>query len=76
MLAELCPTCALRADPLLALYGGRGRDSIRLVAENRAAPQPQTLSLHIVAYGARGILYVLIALASFVLVTLVTSRGR
>jgi hypothetical protein len=76
VLAELCRHCAAFADPLLELHGGRGRDAIRLVRETRVAPPPRTLKPRVLAYTARGILYLLIAVASFLLVTLVTSRGR
>jgi hypothetical protein len=72
VLAELCRRCATQADPLLELYGGRGRDAIRLVQEIRASPPLRTGQPHAFA---RGIVYLLIAVASFLLVTLVTSRG-
>jgi hypothetical protein len=75
VLAELCRDCAAFADPLLKLYGGRGRDAIRLVQEIYAT-RPPTVKPRGLAYTARGMLYLLIALASFLLVTLVTSRGR
>jgi hypothetical protein len=76
VLAELCRGCATFADPLLVLYGGQGRDAIRLVEESRAAPRPRAPQLRALGFTARGILYLLIAIASFLLVTLVTSRGR
>jgi len=76
VLAELCHDCATRANPLLELYGGRGRDAIRLVQEIRASSPPRTVQPRVLGYTARGMLYLLIAVASFLLVTLVTSRGR
>jgi hypothetical protein len=76
VLAELCDDCATRADPLLELYGGRGRDAMRLVQEIRASSPPRTVQPRVLGYTARGIVYLLIAVASFLLVTLVTSRGR
>ena len=76
VLAELCRDCARNADPLLELYGGRGREAVSLVREIRASPPPRTARPRLVGYSARGVLYLLIALASFLLVTLVTSRGR
>ena len=75
VLAELCRRCATQADPLLELYGGRGRDAIRLVQEIRVSPPLRTGQPHALAHAARGIVYLLIAVASFLLVTLVTSRG-
>jgi hypothetical protein len=76
VLAELCRGCATFADPLLVLYGGQGRDAIRLVEEIRAEPPPRAPQLRVLGFTARGILYFLIATASFLLVTLVTTRGR
>jgi hypothetical protein len=76
VLAELCRNCATFADPLLELYGGCGRDAISLVQEIRASPPPRTVQPRVLGYAARWMLYVLIAIGSFVLVTLVTSRGR
>ncbi len=76
VLAELCGTCAARADLLLEMYGGRGRDSIRLTRWSRvSAPAPEPAPLR---RGAgiviRGLLYVLIALASFLIYTYVSSH--
>jgi len=76
VLAELCGTCAARADLLLEMYGGRGRDSIRLTQWSRvSAPAPEPAPLR---RGAgiviRGLLYVLIALASFLIYTYVSSH--
>lgn len=76
VLAELCPDCAAFADPFLELYGGRGRDAIRLMQEIRAFPPPRTVQPRVLGYTARGVLYLLVAVASFLLVTLLTLRGR
>ena len=76
VLAELCPHCATFADRLLELYGGCGREAITLVQEIRASPPPRTVQPRVLGYAARGVLYLLIAVASFLLVTLITSRGR
>ena len=76
VLAELCRNCATFADPLVELYGGCGRETIRLVTEVRAAPPPRAVQSRVLGFTARGVLYLLIALAAFLLVTLVTSRGR
>jgi hypothetical protein len=77
VLAELCSRCAMRADLLRELHGGRGRDAIRLVQETRsAAPPARTAQLRVLALSVRGTLYLLIALASFLLMTIVSPRGR
>jgi len=76
VLAELCGDCATLADPLLQLYGGRGREAIRLVQEIRTSPPPRTVQPRVLGFAARGMLYLLIAVAAFLLVTLVTSHGR
>lgn len=75
VLAELCRDCATLADPLIELYGGFGREAISLAQEIRASPPPPSVQPRIFGYTARGVLYLLIAVASFVLVTLVTARG-
>jgi hypothetical protein len=50
---------------------------MRLVQETRAAsPAPRTAQIRVLALSVRGTLYLLIALASFLLVTIVTSHGR
>jgi hypothetical protein len=76
VLAELCRGCATIADPLLELYGGRGGDAIRLVQEIRASPSPRRVQPRVLGYTTCGILYLVIAISSFLLVTLVTSGGR
>jgi hypothetical protein len=72
----LCRDCATRADPLLELYGGRGREAIGLVQEIRASSRARTAHPRVLGYTARGMVYLLIAVVSFFLVTLITSRGR
>jgi hypothetical protein len=69
VLADLCSRCAADADRLLDLYGGRGRDAIRVTRDKQVAPAT-------VARARRlgGVLvYLLAALASFALVTLISS---
>ena len=73
VLADLCRGCATFAGPLLELYGGHGRHAIRLVEELSSAPPPRTARLRVLGYSARGIVYLLIGAAFFLLVTLVTS---
>ena len=72
VLADLCSRCATKADTLLKLYGGRGRESIALVQEVRPSARPH----RVVGFLARGALYLLVALAFFLIVTLVSSRAR
>ncbi len=76
VLAELCRDCAASADPLLERRGGRGREAISLVQEIRASSLPRTVRPRALGYTARGVLYLLIAAASFLVVTLITSYGR
>jgi hypothetical protein len=76
VVAELCRDCATFVDQLLELYAGRGRDAIKLVQEILAPSPPRTVHPRVLVYTARGMLYLLIAIASFLLITLVTSRGR
>jgi hypothetical protein len=76
VLAELCRNCAMFADVLLDLYGGCGRDSVVLVHEIRASLPTRSVQPRVFGHVARGILYLLIALAAFVLVTMATSGAR
>lgn len=77
VLADLCGGCATLDDPLLDLYGGSGREAIRLVQEIRPSPPRQPrVRPRVVGLAARAGVYLLIAIAAFFLVTLVTSVGR
>jgi hypothetical protein len=77
VLAELCPKCATSDDALAELFGDHSRRDLRLMHETRVSRPPRTtMASHAVTYPARGALYLLIALAAFLLVTLVTSVGR
>lgn len=74
VLAELCARCASQPDRLLERYGGRGRDALRITQETSAAvvePAPMRRAGDMIV---RALVYVLIALATFFVVTLVTSR--
>jgi hypothetical protein len=75
VLAELCGSCATEADLLLELYGGRGRDAIRLTQWTRVSEPERAPVRRVVDVVVRGLFYVLIALATFVVYTYVTSRG-
>jgi hypothetical protein len=74
VLADLCGRCATEAPRLLEVYGGHGREVIRLTQAatvSAVAPGPVR---RVGGIFVRGLLYVLIALAAFVVVTFVTSR--
>lgn len=73
VLAEPCTRCASQADGLLELYGGRGRRAVRLV---QVAPHvPLTVPRDRVSgFATRGLVYLLIAIAAFLLVTLISSQ--
>ena len=72
VLADLCSRCATRAETLVELHGGRGRKSIALVQEVRPSARPH----RVVGFVARGALYLLIALAFFLIVTLISSAAH
>jgi hypothetical protein len=74
VLAELCSRCAERPGRLLEVYGGRGHDalrvtSVRVHAAREAQPRHTTRGVIL-----RALVYVLVALAAFVVVTSVTSH--
>jgi hypothetical protein len=71
VLADLCSHCSTRAESLVELYGGRGRDAIRLAQEVR----PSAPAHKVAGFIARGVFYLLIALAFFLIVTLISSRA-
>lgn len=78
VLADLCARCAGESDRFLAMYGGRGRDAVTLTRQgfvSAAEPAPGRLQ-RVGGMIVRGVVYVLIALAAFVVVTLVTARGQ
>jgi hypothetical protein len=74
VLADLCARCAAHADRLLAVHGGRGRASMRLTGPGTADTIPLTLVRRASGALVRAVVYVLIALAVFFVVTLITSR--
>jgi hypothetical protein len=71
VLADLCSHCSTRAESLIELYGGCGRDAIRLAQEVR----PSAPARKVAGFIARGALYVLIAITFFVIVTAISSRA-
>jgi hypothetical protein len=54
------------------LYGGSGREAIALVEEVRPSARPH----RVVGFVVRGALYLLIALAFFLIVTLISSSAH
>lgn len=75
VLADLCARCAARADRLLDVYGGRARASMRLAESDAADATAPSLAHRASGMLIRGAVYVLIALAAFFVVTLITARG-
>jgi len=73
VLAELCDRCAADADRLLDMYGGRGRNALRLAPERRVLARQTARARTLGASVVRGVLYLLVGLALFVVVTLITS---
>jgi hypothetical protein len=69
VLADLCGRCAADADRLLDLYGGRGREALRISEEKRAARAPAARARTL----GRMLVYLLAGVASFVFVTLISS---
>ncbi len=75
VLADLCDRCASQADRLLEMHGGRGRTAVRLT---QASPVSVSREAPVQGVGGtilRGLAYVLIAVATFVAFTFVTTRG-
>jgi hypothetical protein len=75
VLAELCGPCAARSDQLIEMYGGHGRNAISLM-QPLGVPRSTVPAHRAFGFVGRGLLYLLIALAFFVVVTLITSRAR
>lgn len=72
VLADLCRSCASGSESLVARYGGHGREAIALVNEARAAPSPHRVA----GFLARSVLYLLIAVTFFVIVTLISASAH
>jgi hypothetical protein len=70
----LCIRCAGQADRLLETYGGRGRDAMRVTQADAVSELERSPAHRVGGSLVRGVLYVLIALATFVVVTFVTSH--
>jgi hypothetical protein len=74
VLAHLCLRCTSNADRLLDVYGGRGRASLRVAGPSREAAMPLRVLRRTTGATVRAAFYVLIALATFFIVTLITTR--
>jgi hypothetical protein len=74
VLADLCARCEGRSKRLLEIFGGRGRDNVRLAPDPAASAVGRAHARRLGGNVLRGLVYVLIALASFVVVTLLTSH--
>jgi hypothetical protein len=70
VLADLCSRCASRGDDIVELYGGR--EAITLVHEGQRAKRYHG----VVAFLIRGVVYLLIAVAFFLIVTLISSYAH
>jgi len=75
VLAELCARCASESEQLLAIYGGRGRDAIRLTQDGSVSGVEPAVVRRVGGMFVRVLIYVLIALSAFVVVTLITARS-
>jgi hypothetical protein len=76
VVADLCARCAAESDRLLELYGGRGRDAVTLTQQGPVSSLAARASVRrVVGVVVRGLVYVLIALAAFAVVTLITARN-
>ena len=79
ILAHACGRCANRSNALLKRYGGRGRDAITFMRDGRPAARQLGASARAsgaLALAARGVVYLLIAVAFFLIVTLIGSQAR
>jgi hypothetical protein len=73
ILADLCARCVARADRLLNVHGGRDRAAMRLTESDAAAATALSRVRRVSGALMRGAVYILIALAVFFVVTLITS---
>jgi hypothetical protein len=73
VLADLCSRCADQADRILELYGGRGRHAMRITPGGLISRETDLLQ-RVGGAAARSLLYVLLVVATFFVVTFVASR--
>jgi hypothetical protein len=74
VLAELCARCAGQADELVAVFGGRGREALRLTQHVAVSLVERTPMRRVGGVVARGVVYVLVAVVAFLVITLLTAR--
>jgi hypothetical protein len=74
VLAELCARCAGQADELVAVFGGRGREAMRLTQHVVLSPAERTPIRRVGGVVARGVVYVLVAVVAFLVVTFLSAR--
>jgi hypothetical protein len=75
VVADLCARCAAESDRLLELYGGRGRDAVTVTQQGPVSAADWASMRRVGGVVVRGLVYVLIALAAFAVVTLITARN-
>jgi hypothetical protein len=74
VLAELCARCAGQADELIAVFGGRGREALRLTQQVAVSPAERKPMLRVGGVVVRGVVYVLVAVVAFPMITFLTAR--
>jgi hypothetical protein len=74
VLADLCGRCAGQSDRLLEIYGGYGRHAVRFMQSEPVSVRPMATLQQLGGNVVRGLIYVLIAVAAFVVYTFVTAR--
>ena len=75
VLADLCGRCATEAARLRDVYGGHGREAITFVQANRVSAVEAGRAQTVGGILGHGLVYVLIGLGAFVVVSFLTSRG-
>jgi hypothetical protein len=58
VLAELCARCAGQADELVTVFGGRGREAVRLKQHVAVSPPERTPVRRVGGVVVRGVVYV------------------
>ncbi len=75
VLADLCRDCAEQPDRLLEIYGGRDQEALRVTHADAVSARETAPRHRVRGFVLRGLVYILVALAAFVVVTIVASRG-
>jgi type VI protein secretion system component VasF len=74
VLAELCARCAGQADELVTVFGGRGREAMRLTQRVAVSRAERTPVRRVGGVMVRGVVYVLVAVVAFLVITFLTAR--